>query len=101
MSISLSTIATAMSAAAPVLTAGSKLFNYVGTLMESAEKAFATATANSGSSKKAVVLAAIQTIAKVIGENFEAIKEQVAAFIDVVKTAYNTVVSVTAPAPAA
>ena len=88
MSLSLSSIATALTTAAAVAQSTETLYQYGAKLIDAAETAYANAV-NAGESKKAAVLAVLKVAADAIGEDWEAIKESLSSWIDLVVSAWN------------
>jgi len=99
MKFSLSSIAVALSTISGAVQASEVIYRAGADLIHVAEQAYAESDA-SGSTKKMAVLKALEAFALSIGENWDAIRAEISAWIDMVVQSWNKLKEL-APAPAA
>jgi len=108
MSLSLSAIALAIANVVPelnkvetvvagVVSVTQKVLSYASSMMDTVENAY-EGIANSGAGKKAAVLAAVQVFVVALGAQWGDFEAVITQWIDTVKTAFNDLKSVVAPA---
>lgn len=88
-SISLSSVATALTSLVSAVESLEKLYTYASALMQATEDAY-DSVIDAGQTKKEAVLAALKTFAEQMGLVWDEIVDEVSAWIDAVKAAYNT-----------
>lgn len=89
MSLTLSTIATALTTVASAIKASETIYDYAAQLISVAETAYES-TSGSGAAKKEAVMAALKAVAAQLGEEWDAIKSAVSSWIDMVIQTWNT-----------
>jgi len=99
MNFSLSSIAVALSTISGAVQASEVIYRAGAELIHVAERAYAESGA-SGSTKKVAVLKALEAFALSIGENWDTIRAEVSAWIDMVVESWNRLKTL-APAPSA
>ena len=95
--ISIATVANALASIVSVVEATQKLYAYGADLMEATEKAY-SGVSGAGGTKKAAVIAALKAFAETIGAQWGVVEAQVSAWIDTVKSAYNSLTATHAAA---
>lgn len=96
MTFSLSSIATALTVVSGAVQASEVIYKAGAELIVVAENAY-DASIGSGSTKKAAVIAALKEFATSLGENWDAIHEEISAWIDVVIQSYNKLKALVTP----
>lgn len=90
MALTLSAIATALTAVSSAVKASEVIYTAGAQLIQVAETAYASAS-SAGATKKAAVLAALEALAKDLGTEWSTISAEVSSWIDMVIQTWNVV----------